>query len=102
MQKVTTMHALLSKQALCFLFVIAWRSPSPPLFPYTTLFRSVGGTGVTTGQQPTTTRAVQGLAPGGLGEALVDDRKSTRLYPSHFCNSDRVIHFNNILSVCEK
>src|SRR5207249_9173002 len=80
--------------------------PTPPLFPYTTLFRSTGATStVTTGvvsssffpRQPTTSAAVSMMPthrelPTAFREKARDiviskDRKSTRLNSSHVSTS---------------
>src|SRR2546429_4839078 len=55
------------------------RPPRSTLFPYTTLFPSVSGTGLHTGAA---TRAA--FRPGTAGQGVVfRDRKSTRLNSSH-------------------
>src|SRR5579875_2491418 len=58
-----------------FFFLMIRRPPRSPLFPYTTLFRSIPGTGSTTSWRrrgPGTRRTRTGI-----------DRKSTRLNSSH-------------------
>src|SRR5687768_18479324 len=66
---------------LFFFFLMIRRPPRSTLFPYTTLFRSVGGVppGVRPARGPHPARSGQPLA--GTTEPL--DRKSTRLNSSH-------------------
>src|SRR3712207_8580634 len=73
--------------SLIFFFLMIRRPPRSTLFPYTTLFRSLGGEGPVLGRH----RAA-GTHPGGdsprpadLGDAarVGLDRKSTRLNSSH-------------------
>src|SRR5437762_14052781 len=78
--------------ALCFFLPIR-RPPSSTLFPYTTLFRSLGPLVLhpPAGGGAVITRAGEMLAGGALARALTEelarDRKSTRLNSSHRCIS---------------
>src|SRR5438132_7952230 len=58
-----------------FVFLMIRRPPRSTLFPYTTLFRSVGGDSRRRGRHVHGVRAVEGRRHG--------DRKSTRLNSSH-------------------
>src|SRR5206468_11491856 len=80
-----------------FFFLMIRRPPRSTLFPYTTLFRSSVGASVArthgdcrryvrTNRKPLTpvAHAADGLrAPAGAGDAIPQDRKSTRLNSSH-------------------
>src|SRR5438067_7077798 len=73
---------------LYFYFVMIPRPPRSPLFPYTTLFRSNGGAlGEHKGiNLPGVKLRVPALTPKDRADlvfALKQDRKSTRLNPSH-------------------
>src|SRR5476651_2858577 len=55
-----------------FYFLMIRRPPRSTLFPYTTLFRSIGPVG-----------DAHAVRHGGRGKYLAGDRKSTRLNSSH-------------------
>src|SRR5690349_22983049 len=74
-----------------FFFLIIRRPPRSTLFPYTTLFRSLGVRSATTGQDHDAFRAaglmsdpvVSVVIPTRNRLVLLRDRKSTRLNSSH-------------------
>src|SRR5699024_12852475 len=82
-------HPPSSSMSLLFPRMIP-RPPRSTLFPYTTLFRSLGAASHSRREHAHVQRAV-GLAQTGAGDVLVDrlgllllqDRKSTRLNSSH-------------------
>src|SRR2546430_17668375 len=77
---------------LFFFFLMIRRPPRSTLFPYTTLFRSVGGSRVSDVCRPLQ-RGADRLELGGWiradqhRAAMGEDRKSTRLNSSHSQNS---------------
>src|SRR5438309_8925335 len=77
---------------LVFLFLPCRRPPSSPLFPYTTLFRSVRaiqrGLHLGLGLHPPAVNGIAVPLEGAHNQDLIlRDRKSTRLNSSHSSNS---------------
>src|SRR2546426_3108450 len=78
-------------QSLYFFFLMIRRPPRSTLFPYTTLFRSIPEIDTGTHAHPELAEALErGEVPAEfdavrdqIAEALVKDRKSTRLNSSH-------------------
>src|SRR2546422_8539407 len=69
-----------------FFFLMIRRPPRSTLFPYTTLFRSVGGVYSSLGQEAISVGTASALGPEDfIGPMIrnVGDRKSTRLNSSH-------------------
>src|SRR5438874_5262540 len=90
--------------------VMIRRPPRSPLFPYTTLFRSVGGH-EEDAQRPVVAAAGGGAAGrrgrGARGEGRRADRKSTRLNSSHveisyavFCLKKKILM--GVLHFCQE
>src|SRR5436189_6186910 len=77
--------------ALCFFFffLMILRPPRSTLFPYTTLFRSLGATSspMASGTGPRGIRRSPPLPVRPPGSGPPRDRKSTRLNSSHRCIS---------------
>src|SRR5438874_13829405 len=71
--------------SFAFFYLIIRRPPRPPLFPYTTLFRSLAGSST-----PSVART-RDRARTPSSESPPRDRKSTRLNSSHVESSHAVV-----------